>query len=112
MLAILRESGLNPGQLCLELTERCRQLDMEFLKEQVEFFRFHGIKVAMDDFGSGYSSLNHIREIPFDIIKVDQSFVKDLAENAYSQAFVKMVAELAVLRVCVAEIGLMQPVGM
>ncbi len=47
------------------------------------------------DFGTGYSSLNHIREIPIDVIKVDQSFVKDLAEDAYSQSFIKMVAELA-----------------
>ena len=49
----------------------------------------------LDDFGTGYSSLNHIREIPIDVIKVDQSFVKDLAGDAYSQSFIKMVAELA-----------------
>ena len=49
----------------------------------------------MDDFGTGYSSLNHIREIPFDVIKVDQGFVKDLSEDVYSQSFIKMVAELA-----------------
>ena len=53
-----------------------------------------GVKLALDDFGTGYSSLNHIREIPFDVIKVDQSFVKDLAEDAYSQSFIKMIAEL------------------
>ncbi len=49
----------------------------------------------MDDFGTGYSSLNHIREIPLDVIKVDQSFVEDLAEDQYSQSFIKMVGELA-----------------
>ena len=54
-----------------------------------------GVRIALDDFGTGYSSLNHIREIPFDVIKVDQSFVRDLAEDAYSQSFIKMVAELA-----------------
>ena len=54
-----------------------------------------GVRIALDDFGTGYSSLNHIREIPFDVIKVDQSFVKDLAQDAYSQSFIKMVAELA-----------------
>jgi EAL domain-containing protein (putative c-di-GMP-specific phosphodiesterase class I) len=54
-----------------------------------------GCTIALDDFGTGYSSLNHIREIPFDIIKVDQSFVRDLDTDAYAQSFVKMVAELA-----------------
>ena len=54
-----------------------------------------GCTIALDDFGTGYSSLNHIREIPFDIIKVDQSFVRDLDTDAYAQSFVRMVAELA-----------------
>jgi EAL domain-containing protein (putative c-di-GMP-specific phosphodiesterase class I) len=54
-----------------------------------------GVRIALDDFGTGYSSLNHIREIPFDVIKVDQSFVKDLHKDAYSQSFIKMVSELA-----------------
>ncbi len=54
-----------------------------------------GIRIALDDFGTGYSSLNHIREIPLDVIKVDQSFVKELAQDDYSQSFIRMVAELA-----------------
>lgn len=49
----------------------------------------------MDDFGTGYSSLSHIRELPFDVIKVDQSFVRDLAEDTYSKSFIKMVSDLA-----------------
>ena len=53
------------------------------------------IAMSIDDFGTGYSSLNHIREIPLDIIKVDQIFVKELAKDAYSQSFVKMISELA-----------------
>ena len=51
--------------------------------------------IALDDFGTGYSSLNHIREIPFDVIKVDQSFIKDLDRDSYAKAFVRMVGELA-----------------
>ena len=68
---------------------------MERMKEILNRIKSLGVSLALDDFGTGYSSLNHIREIPIDVIKVDQSFVKDLAEDAYSQSFIKMVAELA-----------------
>ena len=54
-----------------------------------------GVRIALDDFGTGYSSLSHIRELPFDVIKVDQSFVKNLAEDTYSKSFIKMVSDLA-----------------
>ena len=49
----------------------------------------------LDDFGTGYSSLSHIRNLPFDVIKVDQSFVRDLSEDSYSKAFIRMVSDLA-----------------
>ena len=65
------------------------------MKEILDKIRQLGVRIALDDFGTGYSSLNHIREISFDVIKVDQSFVRDLAEDAYSQSFIKMVGELA-----------------
>ncbi len=91
----LKESGLNPKNLTLEVTESLAINDMERMLVILNRIKALGVKIALDDFGTGYSSLNHIREIPFDIIKVDQSFVKDLAEDAYSQSFIKMVAELA-----------------
>ena len=91
----LKETGLNPHNLTLEVTESLAINDMERMKEIMRRIRTLGVRIALDDFGTGYSSLNHIREIPLDVIKVDQSFVKDLVENEYSQSFVKMVAELA-----------------
>ena len=91
----LKESGLNPKNLTLEVTESLAINDMERMKEILGKIKALGVKIALDDFGTGYSSLNHIREIPLDVIKVDQSFVKGLAEDAYSKSFVKMVAELA-----------------
>lgn len=91
----LRESGLKPQNLTLEVTESLAINDMERMKVILNGIKALGVHLALDDFGTGYSSLNHIREIPFDVIKVDQSFVKDLAEDAYSQSFIKMVAELA-----------------
>ncbi len=92
--AALKETSLRPSNLVLEVTESLAINDMERMKEILRRIRELGVKIALDDFGTGYSSLNHIREIPLDIIKVDQSFVKELAEDAYSQSFIKMVAEL------------------
>ncbi len=94
----LRTTGLDPKNLTLEVTESLAINDMQRMIGILSKIKALGVSIALDDFGTGYSSLNHIREIPFDIIKVDQSFVKDLAEDAYSQAFVKMVAELAETR--------------
>lgn len=91
----LKETELDPKNLTLEVTESLAINDMERMKTILNKIKALGVKIALDDFGTGYSSLNHIREIPFDVIKVDQSFVRDLAEDAYSQSFIKMVAELA-----------------
>lgn len=91
----IEETKINPANLTLEVTESLAINDMERMKKILGAIKELGVKIALDDFGTGYSSLNHIREIPFDIIKVDQSFVRDLADDAYSQSFIKMVAELA-----------------
>lgn len=90
----LKETQVNPANLTLEVTESLAINDMERMKEILGKIKALGVQIALDDFGTGYSSLNHIREIPFDVIKVDQSFVKDLAEDPYSQSFIKMIAEL------------------
>jgi predicted signal transduction protein with EAL and GGDEF domain len=91
----LQDTGINPRNLTLEVTESLAINDMKRMKIILNSIRKLGVRIALDDFGTGYSSLNHIREIPLDVIKVDQSFVKDLAEDEYSQSFIKMVAELA-----------------
>ncbi len=91
----LRETGVNPKNLTLEVTESLAIHDMERMKEILGRIKDLGVRIALDDFGTGYSSLNHIREIPLDVIKVDRSFIRDLADSAYSKAFIKMVAELA-----------------
>lgn len=91
----LEETGITPRNLTLEVTESLAINDMKRMKEILGNIKKLGVRIALDDFGTGYSSLNHIREIPFDVIKVDQSFVKDLADDTYSQSFIKMVSELA-----------------
>ena len=91
----LKETGINPHNLTLEVTESLAINDMERMKEILAKIKALGVRIALDDFGTGYSSLNHIREIPFDVIKVDQSFIKDLEKDSYAGSFVKMVGELA-----------------
>lgn len=101
---VIHKTGVNPRNLTLEVTESLAINDMARMKEVLGSIRRLGARIALDDFGTGYSSLNHIREIPLDIIKVDQSFVRDLSVNQYSQSFIKMVAELAQaigVKVCV-----------
>jgi len=91
----VKSTGINPHNLTLEVTESLAINDMERMKEILENIKNLGVRIALDDFGTGYSSLNHIREIPLDVIKVDQSFVNDVAKDNYSQSFIKMVGELA-----------------
>ena len=101
---IIKETGINPRNLTLEVTESLAINDMERMKQILGNIKRLGVRIALDDFGTGYSSLSHIREIPLDVIKVDQSFVTELAVDQYAQAFVKMVGELATalgVKICV-----------
>ena len=91
----VEETGINPHNLTLEITESLAINDMDRTKKILSEIRALGVRIALDDFGTGYSSLNHIREIPLDVIKVDQSFVRELVEDDYSKSFIRMVAELA-----------------
>lgn len=91
----VKESGLRSENLTLEVTESLAINDMERMKEILASIKKLGVRIALDDFGTGYSSLNHIREIPFDVIKVDQTFVRDLERDPYAKSFIKMVGDLA-----------------
>lgn len=91
----MKESGLRSENLTLEVTESLAINDMERMKEILASIKKLGVRIALDDFGTGYSSLNHIREIPFDVIKVDQTFVRDLERDPYAKSFIKMVGDLA-----------------
>jgi EAL domain-containing protein (putative c-di-GMP-specific phosphodiesterase class I) len=92
---MLKRYDVPPELVEVEITEGIFLDKTAQANSLFERFKNLGIRLLMDDFGTGYSSLNHIREIPFDIIKVDQSFVRDLDVDAYAQSFVRMVAELA-----------------
>jgi diguanylate cyclase (GGDEF)-like protein len=95
VMNILSETGARPEELCLELTERCRELDVEFLKGEVDFFHSKGIKIALDDFGTGNSSLSLALELPFDELKVDMSFIRDIKDKPQNQAMVQSIIDYA-----------------
>ena len=91
----IKDTGIIPEHLHLEVTEGLAVNDMNRMKKILADIKALGVKVALDDFGTGYSSLNHIREMPIDIIKIDRCFIIDLGKDNFSDAFVKMVTELA-----------------
>ena len=95
VLAILDEVNFPPQNLCLEITERCRLLDMELLKDIFTRLRKHGIKVALDDFGTGFSSIGVLRELPVTTVKIDRSFVMNIEKNNSDQNTVRFISELA-----------------
>ena len=95
VMNILKETGARPEELCLELTERCRDLDIHFLRAEVEFFHSQGIKIALDDFGTGNSSLSLALELPFDELKVDMSFIRDIKQKPQNQAMVQSIVDYA-----------------
>ena len=92
---VLEETRIIPQNLTLEVTESLAINDMVRMKKILSEIRNLGVRVALDDFGTGYSSLNHIREMPLDVIKIDRCFIEHLGEDDFSNAFVRMVSELA-----------------
>ncbi|MDE3195899.1 MAG: EAL domain-containing protein, partial [Acidobacteriota bacterium] len=75
VIAVLRDAGMDPSLLTLEITETVLIRDIDKTRQQLAALRRHGIRIAIDDFGTGYSSLNYITSLPADIVKLDRSFV-------------------------------------
>jgi len=90
----LAHSGLSPRRLELEITESVLLLESHTTLSILHQLRELGVKISMDDFGTGYSSLSYLRSFPFDKIKIDQSFVRDLSERADSIAIIRAVSGL------------------
>ena len=92
--AALKESGLAPNRLELEVTETVLLPASGDAPAQLAAIRALGCHIAMDDFGTGYSSLTQLRSFPFDRLKVDRSFIRDLPESAQSLAILRSVVGL------------------
>jgi len=90
----LKQSGLPPKRLELEITETLLLEKSSHVLASLHALRALGVRVSMDDFGTGYSSLSYLRSFPFDKIKVDQTFVRDLDANRDAQAIIRAIASL------------------
>jgi diguanylate cyclase (GGDEF)-like protein len=91
----LAASGLAPERLVLEVTESVLLQNSDDRRAMLHRLRALGIRIALDDFGTGYSSLSYLRSFPFDKIKIDQSFIRDLDSNPDSMVIVEAVIGLA-----------------
>jgi len=91
----LADTGLPPSRLEIEVTESMLMQNSAATLETLGRIRDSGVSIAMDDFGTGYSSLSTLRAFPFDRIKVDRSFVKDLATSSEAATIVHAVLGLA-----------------
>jgi EAL domain-containing protein (putative c-di-GMP-specific phosphodiesterase class I) len=95
ILSALAATGLSPGQLELEITESVLLQDDTRTLATLHQLRSLGIHVAMDDFGTGYSSLSYLRSFPFDKIKIDRSFIRDIDKGGEGLAIVRAIIHLA-----------------
>jgi predicted signal transduction protein with EAL and GGDEF domain len=95
IVGALAASRLSPTRLEIEITETVLLQNKETTLAALHQLRALGIRIAMDDFGTGYSSLTYLQCFPFDKIKIDRSFVKDITENTGSLNIVRAVAALA-----------------
>jgi len=94
VISALANSGLSPRRLELEITESLFLAETEANLATLHQLRELGVSISMDDFGTGYSSLSYLRSFPFDKIKIDRSFVKDLAERSDCVAIVRAISGL------------------
>ncbi len=95
LLDIRAAYSLDPGALMLEITESGYADNAEQLVDVVTRLRDRGFKIEMDDFGSGYSSLNMLTTIPFDVLKLDMQFVRHMLSDSKKQRLVEVVMDLA-----------------
>jgi predicted signal transduction protein with EAL and GGDEF domain len=95
VVAALAESGLPPRRLELEVTESIFLEGAEQPLQMLQNLRTLGVRTSLDDFGTGYSSLSYLRRFPFDKIKIDKSFIDDVAARDESLAIIRAIVALA-----------------
>lgn len=92
--SMLAETGIDPSRLVLEITEGMLMDDPEEMRKRLEELRALGIRIALDDFGSGYSSLSYLQRFPFDKLKIDGSFVASLGKSENSGFIIQAIVAL------------------
>ena len=94
----LEITGFPPQNLCLEITERCRLLDLERLSSIIRELHGMGVRFAIDDFGTGYSSVDILRNLSFEVVKIDKVFVDGIAKDAADARLLGALSTLAEIR--------------
>ena len=93
--AVLEETGLSPGRLQLEITETAVMKNADLALNVLDGIRSIGVEIAMDDFGTGHSSLGCLRRFPFNKIKIDRSFINDLTTSLEARSILRTIIALA-----------------
>ncbi len=92
---VLNSTGINPDYLGIELTENIGEIDVDEVVEMLHSLHRHGVQIALDDFGSGYSSLSRIKRFPLDLLKIDKDFIKEIHEDDDSLTIVRAIIAMA-----------------
>jgi diguanylate cyclase (GGDEF)-like protein len=95
ILKTLVEEGIQPGRLEVEVTENALVGDFQTARDVLWALKRQGIHISLDDFGTGYSSLRHLSELPFEILKIDRSFIANLSDDTTAQTIVRTVTAMA-----------------
>ena len=93
----LKESGLPPSRLILEMTESVIMQESSAARARLQELKKIGVRIAIDDFGTGYSSLSHLQQFPVDILKIDRSFLHRMHQGPHDTALVRTIIALAKL---------------
>ena len=91
----LTEHGIPPGMLKLEITESIVIKDMESTIARMQRLKQGGVNFAMDDFGTGYSSLTYLKRLPVDVLKIDQSFIRDATRDPNDAQIIRAIVAMA-----------------
>jgi len=95
LTAALSESGIDPADLEIEITESAVMSQPEKMLAVLDAIKRLGVKLALDDFGTGYSSLSYLRDFPFDKLKIDRSFIKDIVEKPEDVVIAQAISTMA-----------------
>ena len=98
VLGIIRRLNIDPGDIELEITESVFIDDFDEMIEKISALREYGIRISLDDFGMGYSSLSYLKNLPIDTLKIDKSFIDtaitDNSTGIITESVVNMVKKL------------------
>ncbi len=95
ILEVIKEAGINPQQLELEVTETMLMVNLETAVKTLNRLHCSGITISIDDFGTGYSSFGYLKHLPIDVLKIDRLFVKDLMTDDYDKNIVNTIISMA-----------------